>query len=115
MKLLGFQANPYPYLCQADLFVSCSLSESYGLAVQEALVLNVPVAAVRCSGIEESLDPRFGVLMENSFDDAKAVLEELLDDPEKLKNYRENIEKDFPVRDLYEKRLESIFEMWEQQ
>ena len=113
VKLLRFQANPYPYLCQADLYVSCSSSESYGLSIQEALVLNVPVAAIRCPGVEESLDPRFGVMAENSFQSMEAVLQELLDHPEKLREYRERIQADYPIADLYEKRLESICKLWE--
>ena len=113
VKLLGFQANPYPYLAQADLYVSCSVSESYGLSIQEALVLSVPAVAIRNPGIEESLDPRFGIMTENSFQSMEAVLKELLDNPEKLKEYRERIKTEFPVADLYEKRLESICRLWE--
>ncbi len=115
VKLMGFQPNPYSFMRQADLFVSCSSSESYGLSVQESLVLNVPVAAIRCSGIEESLDLRFGALVENDYEKMEAALKKLLDDPAKLKAYRENIEKYFSVADLYENRMESICALWEKE
>lgn len=88
VKLLGFQANPYSYLGQADLFVSCSSSESYGLAIQEALILSIPTVAIRCSGIEESFDARFGIMVENDYGKMEAVLKELLDDPAQLKKYK---------------------------
>lgn len=108
VKLLGFQANPYAYLAQADLFVSCSYTEAHPLAVQESLVLNVPVAAIRCPGVEETLDTRFGVLVNNDYEEMKAALETLLDEPERLRRYRDAIARDYPIAELYEKRFEEI-------
>ena len=113
VKLLGNQKNPYAYLRQADLFVSCSATESYGLAIQEALVLGVPVAAVRCEGIEEAFDPRFGVLTNNSIEEMENAVRELIRDREKLRKYQENIKKYYPTAELYEKRMEDICSMWE--
>lgn len=110
--LFGTQANPFMYLRQADLFVSASSTEGYGLTVQEALVLGVPVAAVDCPGIAESLDTRFGVLTENSpsalADGIRALLE-----PQTLAACRARIAADYPRGELYEKRLEAILELLE--
>ncbi len=113
VHLLGAQENPYHYLAQADLFVSSSRTESYGLAVQEALILGVPVVAVRCPGIEESLDPRFGVLTDNSEEALEDGIRFFLSDPDELRRYREAISNRFDRTDMFEKRLKSITDLWE--
>lgn len=43
ITLLGYQENPYPYINRARIFCMTSLEEGYGLAVMEAVTLNVPV------------------------------------------------------------------------
>lgn len=113
VHLLGAQENPYHYLAQADLFVSSSRTESYGLAVQEALILGVPVVAVRCPGIEESLDPRFGILTDNTADALEDGIRSFLQDPDALLRRREVISSQFDCSDLFEKRLKSITDLWE--
>ena len=113
VRLLGSQSNPYPYLAQADLFVSSSRTESYGMAVQEALILGVPVVAVRCPGIEEALDPRFGILTENSTGDLADAIGTLLGKPDELKRYRDVIAGQYDRTDLYEKRMKAITDLWE--
>ena len=115
VHLLGAQENPYHYLAQADLFVSSSRTESYGLAVQEALILGVPVVAVRCPGIEESLDTRFGVLTGNSVEALTASIRAMLQDPNELRRYRETIAGQFVREKLYEERLQAITDLWEDQ
>lgn len=112
VKLLGTQSNPFPYLRQADLFVTTSRTEGYGLAVQEALVLGVPVAAVGCAGIVESLDPRFGVLTENTAEAFADAIRKMLR-LQALTDYRQRIAAGYPVNELFEKRLEAICGLWE--
>ena len=114
VRLLGYQSNPFTYLRQADLYVSCSSSEAYGLSVQEALILNVPVVAIQCSGIEESLESRFGVLVPNDYDSMYTAIKEILENPNSLEEYRNNIATSYSVSGLFENRLESICELWEQ-
>jgi glycosyltransferase involved in cell wall biosynthesis len=46
----GFQANPYPWLAQAGLFVLSSRYEGLPNVVLEALTLGTPVVAFRCPG-----------------------------------------------------------------
>lgn len=113
VHLLGAQENPYHYLAQADLFVSSSRTESYGIAVQEALILGVPVVAVRCPGIEESLDPRFGILTDNTDDALENGIRFFLEDPDALRRRCEVISNQFDRSDLFEKRLKSITDLWE--
>lgn len=113
VRLLGAQANPYHYLVQADLFVSSSRTESYGLAVQEALILGVPVVAVRCPGIEEALDPRFGVLTENTIAALADAMAVFLQNPDEIRRYRDVISSQYDRTDLFEKRMKAITDLWE--
>ncbi len=113
VSLLGFQNNPYPMIMQADLFVSSSVSESYGLAVQEALIFQVPVIAVKCPGIIESFDTRFGVLVDNSANALANTIADFINDPSLSASYRESIRLNFKPSSLYGDRLEDICKLWE--
>jgi len=108
VKLLGFQVNPFPILKQADLYVSTSLSESYGLAVQEALILGVPVIAVKCPGIIESLDPEFGKLVGNSAEELADAIYQLFTNTDELESYHKIIEEKYPFNMVYEERIDKI-------
>lgn len=108
VKLLGFQRNPFSILKQADLYVSTSLSESYGLAVQEALILGVPVIAVKCPGIIESLNPEFGKMIDNSAEELADISYQLLTNTDELENYRKMIEKKYPLDLVFGERIDKI-------
>lgn len=43
IKIHGYQKNPYPYIKKADLFLNPSLSESWGIVLEEAKILNKPI------------------------------------------------------------------------
>lgn len=63
----GFQKNPYPYIKQADAFISSSRAEGLSMVIGEALILRTPVIATRCSGQIEALQyGKYGLLVENS-------------------------------------------------
>lgn len=63
--LLGFKENPYPYIKEADIFVSSSRYEGYSLVVAEALCLEKPIIATKCVGPMELLDNgKYGLLAE---------------------------------------------------
>ncbi len=114
IKLLGFQKNPFSILVQADLFVSSSVSEGYGLSVQEALILGVPVIAVKCSGIEETLDTRFGVLVDNSPEKMANAIETVLDNSDKLESFRKEIKEKYPLDNLFQDRMNEICRLLEE-
>lgn len=58
------------YYQSADLFVSPSLKEGFGLAIAEAAACGVPVLATRSGGPEEILDPKIGYLVKVNSTDA---------------------------------------------
>ena len=113
IKLLGNQNNLYPYIKAADAFISVSTCESYGLAIQEALVLGVPVITTECPAIKEVFDTRFGLLTDNSFSAIYNAMEKLIMNPDLCKEYRQNIEQYYSKDSLYDKRNQDICKLWE--
>ncbi len=47
---VGFQANPYPWIARADLFVSASLWEGAPTGLLDAFACRTPIVATRCPG-----------------------------------------------------------------
>ncbi|MEE1476685.1 glycosyltransferase [Fusobacterium sp.] len=63
--LLGFKENPYPFLKEADIFISSSRYEGYPLGLCEALCLEKPIIATKCTGSLEILENgKYGLLAE---------------------------------------------------
>ena len=50
ISLLGYVANPYPYIKRARFLVSSSLYEGFSNVIIEALCLGTPVVATDCPG-----------------------------------------------------------------
>lgn len=111
VKLLGWKDNPYKYIVRADVFVSSSLGESYGLAIQEALLLGVPVLSTRCPAIEECFDERFGMLVACEEGSIEEGMRTLLEEPQKIHSFRKNIEEEYDKESLWEQRLRRIEEL----
>ena len=111
VRLLGTQTNPFQYVRQADLFISSSSTEGYGLTIQEALLLGVPVAAVNCPAVEESLDPKYGLLVGNSAEALRDGIASLLKNPELLRQYQKNIAQGRLDEEVFEKRLDAIYSL----
>jgi glycosyltransferase involved in cell wall biosynthesis len=65
VRLVGHVDNPFPMLAGADIFVSVSERESFGIVLVEALCLGVPVISTDCpSGPAEILEEgKFGELV----------------------------------------------------
>lgn len=65
VRLLGSLDNPYPVLASADIALSASRWEGFGVVVLEALALGVPQVATTCpGGVAEILgDGTYGVLV----------------------------------------------------
>lgn len=114
IKLLGERKNPYPIIKMADCVISASKWESYGLAIQEAFILGIPVVATKCPALEEIFDHRFGILTENTETGLLQALIEIMQNTEILKRYRENIKQLYDFESLYTQRMNKICDLWEQ-
>lgn len=78
--LQGYHKNPIPFLREADIFVSSSLSEGFPLVICEALCMGLPVVATKNAGSEAVLDNgKYGLLIEREeyllYKALKAVIE----------------------------------------
>lgn len=60
--LLGQINNPYPFINRADLLVSGSISETFGLTILEALTLKTPVVALEYEALHELLTINNGII-----------------------------------------------------
>ena len=102
--LSGQQKNSYPYYKMADITVSGSLSETFGLSIIESLTLKTPVIAYRYEAIDEILDSSNGIVC-NTFEELEERLEEILKDQSIIKNLKN---KTFLLQD-YNEQNESQF------
>lgn len=108
VKFLGLQDNPYPIIKQADILINTSTSESYGISIQEAFILGVPVVAVKNPGIVECFNPEYGMIVNNSKEDiAYAIINMLQNDTLRL-HYKDNLKMKYSLSSLYEERMEAI-------
>lgn len=79
IKLFGFKENPYSYLKQADLFISCSYVEGFSLALAEAITLGIPVISTATAGPIDILENgEYGLLVENSNEGIYNGLDDIL-------------------------------------
>ena len=90
IEFLGFQDNPYPYLKQADLLVSSSVSEGLSYVICEAFALAIPVVATKTAGAMELLDNnKYGILTEQSDEAIYLGIKRMMDDEDLRKEYAE--------------------------
>lgn len=61
----GFKDNPYPYIKNADVFISTSKSEAMPLVICEALCLGKPIVSTKTTGPIELLSGDYGILTEH--------------------------------------------------
>ena len=65
-KLLGQKENPYPYVKQADYFCLMSYFEGYGMALEEAKILNKKILITDTAAREAVKNYKYASIFENS-------------------------------------------------
>lgn len=56
ITLLGYKANPYPYIKKADILVQTSEFESFGMVLKEAFICGTPVITTNFLAAKEVVD-----------------------------------------------------------
>lgn len=86
IEFLGMQANPYPLIRQADLFVMSSIYEGYPTIVIESMLCSTPVLTTAVSGVDEQItQDEDGWIVENSTEALSAKLLDLCQDRKVLR------------------------------
>lgn len=90
VEIYGYASNPYPVLKKADVLMVTSDSESFCLAICEAMCLGVPVVSVDSAGPAEIIgDNEYGVLTDHSAESMFAVLRRWVENPAERMAYAE--------------------------
>lgn len=111
VSLLGFQANPYPYIKNADVFLLSSRDEAYPLVLGESLILGTPVVATDCCGVSEWLNNGdYGLIVENSDEGVLFELDFILNQEGKIEQYKKKAS-DFINIISFEKSLNEFEEL----
>ena len=79
VTLLGSKVNPYKYLSKSDAFVFSSQFEGYGIVLDEARVLNVPIITTDVADAKMIINDGYGILCENSIDGVYSGMKEFLE------------------------------------
>lgn len=115
VKFVGFTNEVEKHLTKFDLYVQPSLSESFGLAIVQAMNVGLPIIATNTGGIPEVVtDGKSGVLVKPA--DSKELanaINELLRNPKRGKIMGEMARQDvrikFNLDDMIDE-LESVYE-----
>ncbi len=113
VKFLGAKTNPYPYIRNADLYLSTSIYEGLSTTTIEALILGKPCVVTPCVGMTDILgeNDEYGVV--TSFDAGEIAdkIREFVNDEALRRHYeqkaRERAE-DFEP-ELAFRRIEELF------
>ena len=111
-KLLGAKDNPYPYMEQADIFVSSSVVEGLPGVVIESMILEKPIVATNIMGSNELLKSQLGLLVENSEEGLYSGLKQMIQQEELRKTYINNLRdiKQFPFdKEIVLEQLKNLF------
>jgi glycosyltransferase involved in cell wall biosynthesis len=84
----GFQENPYPYIKNADIFISTSKTEAMPLVVCEALCLAKPVITTKTTGPIELLSGGHGILTDHDDKSIYDAIEKFIINPDLILQYQ---------------------------
>lgn len=83
IEFLGYLDNPFPYVKNSNLYVSNSLSESFGLSIIEANTLGIPAVVRKYPAASEIIeDGKNGFIAENE-EEMYLIIKELIMDKQK--------------------------------
>lgn len=109
VSMVGNQPNPFTYVKASDMFILSSFHESFGNVMIEALILGVPVLATRVATIDEILDEKNGMKVENSEEGLYKGLKKILKNPKMIQEYKTNLKKYKYPNDKIIKEITELF------
>lgn len=78
VTLIGSKVNPYPYLVNSSAFVFSSNFEGYGIVLDEARILGVPIISTDVADSKRIINEGYGILCDNSIDGVYEGMKEYL-------------------------------------
>lgn len=108
VSFLGEKENPYPYIRCADWYISSSISESYGISIQEARILDVPVVTTDFPALREFFTDKDGIICENSESGLLSAMKIALNSADKTKFPSEGRSQKIMLTD----RMNEIEKLW---
>lgn len=89
VRFTGYSTNPYPYMRQSKILLCPSRSESFCLAICEALALGLPVVATATTGARDLLEgSRYGLLTNHEPESIADAVQRLLSDEGLMSQYK---------------------------
>ena len=112
--LWGNQENPFPFIAKADWFICSSTCESYGLALQEAQILGIPVLATSCPAFEECVSDDEVILVQNSEQGLLEGLHRILQDEKLEAEYKKRSQGEKTQSNMFLYRIKEIEKLWQE-
>ena len=82
--LLHEQANPYPYILNADIYIQTSRVEGKSIAIEEAKLLMKPIVVTHFPTVVNQIeDGKSGLIADMNAESVYLKLKELIDNPQK--------------------------------
>ena len=106
--LLGRKDNPYPYVKNSDLFLLSSRYEGLPTVIIEALILHIPCISTEVAGINQILNPSFGIITKNTEEDFYLNLKYLLYNTQKIIEMKKNLSDYKYNNDIIINKIENI-------
>ncbi|KIL35382.1 hypothetical protein SD71_13790 [Cohnella kolymensis] len=90
--LLGEKENPYPYVKACDVYVQPSIAEGFGIAVQEAKILNRPIIVTDCPAMKEQIQHLHnGLVVRKNAESVYEALKLLIENPTMRKQFTDTL------------------------
>ena len=110
INLEGLKKNPFPYVKASDVFLMCSRYEPFGLVILEAMILKVPVISCEVASINEIMDKKYGMIVENNEEGLYEGIKKIIENKSIIKKYQNELTNyKYPVNNII-KEIERLLE-----
>jgi glycosyltransferase involved in cell wall biosynthesis len=86
IEILGKKSNPFPYYKISDAFIFSSIAEGYGIVLNEARILNVPIITTDVADASIITKEGYGILCNNDENGIYYGMKEFMDKGYQIKN-----------------------------